>query len=120
MRDGYRIIDSDTHVNPTAGVLLRYADKRLAGRIEELKPFIRNAKPDGMPSETSTFGFKTIRYNRVAGQKAAEPTRTCPSCTTGSRSSRLIFRATGTFGTTLRSAGVRARPGAAPGFSRSC
>ena len=75
MRDGYRIIDSDTHVTPTAAVLLRYADKKLAGRLDDLKPYIRNPKPDGTPSETSTFAFKTIRYNRVAGQKAAVQTQ---------------------------------------------
>lgn len=75
MRDGYRIIDADTHLVPTAGVLLRYAEKDLTDRIEDLRPYIRSPQPDGMPSETSTLGFKTIRYNRVAGQKPAVQTQ---------------------------------------------
>ena len=32
MRHGFRVIDSDTHVNPSMDVLLRYADGALRER----------------------------------------------------------------------------------------
>src|SRR6266516_3568580 len=40
MRQGFRVIDSDTHVNPSLDVLLRYADKYLRERIDDLRPFM--------------------------------------------------------------------------------
>jgi hypothetical protein len=39
MRDGYRIIDTDTHVGPTADVLYEYASDELRGRLDELKKY---------------------------------------------------------------------------------
>ena len=41
MRQGYRVIDMDTHVNPTLDVLLHYGDKALQGQKDELKPYTR-------------------------------------------------------------------------------
>jgi hypothetical protein len=40
MRQGFRVIDSDTHVNPSFDVLRRYADKDLRDRMDDLKPYI--------------------------------------------------------------------------------
>ena len=45
MRQGYRVIDSDTHVNPSLDVLLRYADKELKAHLDELAPYRRQVKP---------------------------------------------------------------------------
>jgi len=45
MRQGLRVIDVDTHLNPSLDVLLRYADVELKGRLEELKPYTRIVKP---------------------------------------------------------------------------
>jgi hypothetical protein len=39
MRDGYRIIDTDTHVGPTADVLYEYGSDQLAARRDELAPY---------------------------------------------------------------------------------
>ncbi len=75
MRDGFRIVDTDTHVEPGAEVLLRYADKALLDRVDELKPYVVNPGPDGMPAEGSLLRYKPIRYNRVAGQKAVVQTQ---------------------------------------------
>ena len=44
MRQGFRVIDSDTHVNPSLDVLLRYADKELRQRIDDLQPYRRTVK----------------------------------------------------------------------------
>ena len=37
MRQGFRVIDVDTHVNPSLDALLRYADKELLDRMDDLK-----------------------------------------------------------------------------------
>jgi len=44
MRQGIRVIDSDTHVNPSMDVLLRYADPPLAERMDDLAPYLRKVK----------------------------------------------------------------------------
>ena len=41
MRDGYRIIDTDTHVGPTADVLYEYGSEALLARRAELEPYER-------------------------------------------------------------------------------
>jgi predicted TIM-barrel fold metal-dependent hydrolase len=63
MRQGFRVIDSDTHVNPMLDVLLRYADKDLRDRADALTPYSR---PD---REHTSLSIAPIRYNRVAGSK---------------------------------------------------
>ena len=37
MRQGFRVIDTDTHVNPSMDVLLRYGDQALQECVDELK-----------------------------------------------------------------------------------
>lgn len=64
MKQGYRIVDADTHVNPMLDVLLRYADKDLLDRADALKPYISES------GEHSSLSVAPIRYNRVAGSKA--------------------------------------------------
>ena len=77
MRQGFRVIDTDTHVNPTLEVLLRYADQDLRDHMDELKPFMRTVKPrpgqgDAEDQETATIlSIKPLRYQRVAGEKLA-------------------------------------------------
>ena len=39
MRNGYRIIDTDTHVGPTADVLYEYGSDELRRRQSELAPY---------------------------------------------------------------------------------
>jgi predicted TIM-barrel fold metal-dependent hydrolase len=79
MRQGFRVIDSDTHVNPSMDVLLCYADTDLSGRVGELSPFFRKVKP-GMGrgdaedrAESTILAIKQLRYQRVAGSKPAVP-----------------------------------------------
>lgn len=66
MRDGYRIIDVDTHLDPSLEVLLRYGDKGLAERAEEIK---------------STLSGNILRLQRVAGRKKGLPARRLPTHT---------------------------------------
>ena len=45
MRQGYRVIDIDTHVNPCVEVLLKGADKDMRDRMDDLKPYLRVVTP---------------------------------------------------------------------------
>lgn len=82
MRQGFRVIDTDTHVNPSLDVLLRYADKALRDCMDELKPYTRQVKPrPGQGDaedleEITTLTIKPLRYQRVAGEKLGAPTAT--------------------------------------------
>jgi predicted TIM-barrel fold metal-dependent hydrolase len=77
MRQGFRVIDSDTHVNPSLDVLLRYADKDLRDRMDDFKPYIRTVKPrpgqgDAEDLDAYTIlSIKPLRLQRVAGEKLA-------------------------------------------------
>jgi len=39
MKNGFRVYDSDTHVNPAAEVLERYVDPGFRPRLAELEPY---------------------------------------------------------------------------------
>ena len=75
MRQGLRVIDVDTHLNPSLDVLLRYADSELKGRLDDLKPYTRVVKPrvgQGDPEykeEYSVLSISPVRFDRVAGSK---------------------------------------------------
>src|SRR5262245_15521952 len=79
MRQGYRVIDVDTHVTPSSEVLLRYADDELRSRADELLPFTRRTKPvagRGHPDhEYGVIRGNPYPYERMAGRKlgAGEP-----------------------------------------------
>ena len=79
MRQGYRIIDSDTHVNPSLDVLLRYADAELREHVSELAPYRKTVKPvtgrgDAEDVEASDIlTIKPVRLQRVAGEKPKPP-----------------------------------------------
>jgi predicted TIM-barrel fold metal-dependent hydrolase len=79
MRQGYRVIDSDTHVNPSLDVLLRYADGDLRERRHELEPYTRMVAPqpgrgDAEDAETcATLSIRPVRLQRVAGEKPRPP-----------------------------------------------
>ena len=78
MRQGIRVIDVDTHVNPSLEVLLRYADSELNARLDELKPYTKVVKPrkgQGDPEdrdEYSILAINPVRYDRVAGSRPGE------------------------------------------------
>src|SRR5512145_461132 len=80
MRQGFRVIDSDTHVNPSLDVLLRYADADLRARLDDLQPYRRTVKVvrgrgDADDVETSSIlAIKPVRLQRVAGEKPGPAT----------------------------------------------
>ncbi|HEV2572286.1 MAG TPA: amidohydrolase family protein [Beijerinckiaceae bacterium] len=73
MRDGYRVLDVDSHVTPSMEVLHRYAAQPLKDRWEELTPYARKMNsPPGRGHPTTpwhSLRIKPIPYNRIAGQK---------------------------------------------------
>src|SRR5207244_12670392 len=75
MRQGFRVIDSDTHVNPSLDVLLRYADQPLRDRLDELAPYMRKVKVQPGrgdaedQAESTILSIRQLRYQRVAGEK---------------------------------------------------
>jgi predicted TIM-barrel fold metal-dependent hydrolase len=78
MRQGFRVIDSDTHVNPSLDVLLRYADKELRERIDDLRPYTQTVKPrpgQGDAEDVESYAIlsiKPVRLTRVAGERAVQ------------------------------------------------
>ena len=78
MRQGFRVIDCDTHVNPSMDVLLRYADSELRECAHELEPYMRTIKlragqGAAEERELSLFFIKPLFYQRVAGEKPGSP-----------------------------------------------
>lgn len=80
MRQGFRIVDADTHINPSMDVLLRYADQTLRDQMDDLKPYMRQVQPrsgrgDAEDQETyTTLSIKPLRNHRVAGTKSGADT----------------------------------------------
>src|SRR5262245_43235033 len=72
MRQGIRVIDSDTHVNPSFDVLGRYADEALRAALQ---PYLRTVKVQAGRgdaedrAESTMLAYKQLRYQRVAGEK---------------------------------------------------
>src|SRR4029453_746018 len=95
MRQGFRVIDTDTHVNPSLDVLLRYADTALRGHVDDLRPYMRQVKPqpgrgDAEDMEQYTIlSIKPLRYQRVAGEKPV--TTTAPGGAVGFLSGRTAM-----------------------------
>src|SRR5262249_29622124 len=81
MRLGFRVIDSDTHVNPSLDVLLRYADRELRERLDDLTPYRRTVKTaaghgDAEDVASATIlSVKPVRLQRVSRTNAAAPAR---------------------------------------------
>jgi predicted TIM-barrel fold metal-dependent hydrolase len=75
MRQGFRVIDTDTHVNPSLDVLLRYADNDLRERIDDLAPYRRTVRVSSGRGDAEDVGtatilsIKPVRLQRVAGEK---------------------------------------------------
>lgn len=78
MRNGFRVVDVDTHVTPSFETLMRYADQALAGRADELLPYVRKTQPaPGRGHPETEYGVLRINprpYSRVAGHRAEEST----------------------------------------------
>ena len=72
MRNGYRVIDMDSHVTPSMEVLHKYASKSFRERWSDFDPYLRQMNsPPGRGHPTTpwnTLKVRPIPYNRIAGQ----------------------------------------------------
>ncbi len=50
MRNGFRIVDIDTHANPSYDTLVKYLDPSARSRVDEFRPFVRTRSSDGVTS----------------------------------------------------------------------
>ena len=66
MREGYKIIDMDTHVNPSHEVLCKYVEPSLRPRLAEFDPYLRKREISGVTSSGISFG--AIPYDRLPGE----------------------------------------------------
>ena len=70
MRDGYKIIDMDTHVNPSHEVLEKYMEPSFRPRQDEFKPYLRVREISGVTSSGISFG--AIPFDRFPGEAPKE------------------------------------------------
>src|SRR5690348_9507442 len=69
LRNGIKIIDMDTHVNPNFEVLAKYVEPAFRQRLDEFKPYLRNRQdPTGT---VSTITVSPYPFERFPGQAPA-------------------------------------------------
>jgi hypothetical protein len=70
MRNGLRIVDIDTHVNPSYETLVKYLDPNARSRVAELQPFVRARNLDG--TTTRVLHVAPYPFDRFPGEAPAE------------------------------------------------
>src|SRR5579864_8088122 len=75
MKNGFRIIDTDTHVGPTVDVLKKYGSSNLLDRWPELAPYERKMRDGYMLSISPIPYRREMRHKgeEEAGEKAGAP-----------------------------------------------
>jgi uncharacterized protein len=76
MKDGLRVFDSDTHVEPTAEVIDQYVDPGFRSRLPELAPYrqpVRPGNPGGAPGK-HVYRYGQISFKRILGEAAPRDT----------------------------------------------
>ncbi|HUB94872.1 MAG TPA: amidohydrolase family protein [Stellaceae bacterium] len=74
MKNGFRVWDVDTHINPGADVLDKYVDPGFRPRLSELMPYkaaIRSR--DGTGDERFIYRFDYMPYERTLGEAEKRP-----------------------------------------------
>jgi predicted TIM-barrel fold metal-dependent hydrolase len=71
MKNGFRVYDSDTHINPAAEVLDKYVDPEFRPRLPELAPY-RAPIGRGVDGPTEYHNYRTGMkfYRRILGEAA--------------------------------------------------
>src|ERR1700693_5937922 len=75
MLDGFKVWDSDTHVEPSAEVIDKYLDPGFRNRLPELAQFrapIRAGAPGSSPGR-HVYRFGQISYKRILGEAEPRP-----------------------------------------------
>ena len=75
MKDGYKVWDSDTHVEPSAEVIDKYLDPGFRNRLPELAQFrtpIAATTPGSSPGR-HVYRFGQISFKRILGEAEPRP-----------------------------------------------
>ena len=69
MRDGFRVYDTDTHIDPGADVLEKYVDPAFRARLDDLAPYkakvkSRTSMAASAPPTASSSGCTSARSAR--------------------------------------------------------
>ena len=70
MRNGCKIIDMDTHVNPNYETLIKYVDRGFNSRLEDFEPYLRRQEDTSGPLTTITIA--PYPYERFPGEAPEE------------------------------------------------
>ena len=70
MRNGVRIVDIDTHVNPSYETLVKYLDPDARSRVTELQPFVRTRNSNGTTSRV--LHVAPYPFDRFPGEAPTE------------------------------------------------
>jgi uncharacterized protein len=74
MKNGFRVFDVDTHINPGAEVLDKYVDPGFRPRLAELAPYRRSVRSrDAGGGERSSYSFGHKPYERTLGEAEKRP-----------------------------------------------
>src|SRR5437588_12689203 len=76
MKNGLRVYDADTHVEPTAEVIDKYVDPGFRPRLPELAQYrqpVRAGAPGGAPGK-HVYRYGQISYKRILGEAAPRET----------------------------------------------
>ena len=74
MKEGFRVYDTDTHIDPGADVLEKYVDPGFRPRLDDLAPYrraIKSRSVDGSIRHTYSFAHKA--YERTLGEAEPRP-----------------------------------------------
>jgi len=78
MKNGFKVWDSDTHVEPSAEVIDKYLDPGFRNRLPELAQFrapIAETTPGSSPGR-HVYRFGQISYKRILGEAEPRPEHT--------------------------------------------
>ena len=78
MKNGLRVYDADTHVEPSAEVLEKYVDPGFRPRLDELAAYrfpVREGSPGSSPGR-HVYRYGQISYKRILGEAAPRETHT--------------------------------------------
>ncbi|MBV9824684.1 MAG: amidohydrolase family protein [Alphaproteobacteria bacterium] len=76
MKDGLRVFDADTHVEPSAEVLDQYLDPAFRVRLDDLAPYrvpVRPGNPGSTPGN-HVYRYGQISFRRILGEAAPRET----------------------------------------------
>ena len=78
MKNGFKVWDSDTHVEPSAEVIDKYLDPGFRNRLPELQQFraaIRPGAPGSSPGR-HVYRYGQISFKRILGEAEPRPEHT--------------------------------------------